>query len=329
MKDLYNANFSHIYVEEQVLEDETTKRVLSHFKDASVIIIKHYKDVFNRPHQDYINQKKSQSLILAKNNGTLVFEGSPVCQDFGYDRFFYTASAMNCMFDCDYCFLKGMYSTSNIVLFVNFEDYKNKILEMLKVAPVYLCISYDTDLAALNGISGLLDKWIEFAKETPDLVIETRTKSAPLSFTNSPNIVYAYTLSPEEVIEQFEHGTASLDRRIDSINRAIDSGANVRLCFDPMIYIEDYEVCYNKLCDEVINRIDFNRIKDVSIGTFRISKDYIKSLRKTTPCSAATNYPFVNNDGYCSYKDELSLKMINLIKSRLTEVFDENRVFCN
>ena len=29
---------------------------------------------------------------------------------------------MNCVFDCEYCYLKGMYPSANLVVFVNLED---------------------------------------------------------------------------------------------------------------------------------------------------------------------------------------------------------------
>ncbi len=328
MRNLYNNNFSHIYVEEQVLDEPVTKKVLAYFKDATVITIRHYKDVFNRPHQDYNSQKNSKALILAKNTGNLIFEGAPVCQDFGHDRFFYTASAMNCIYDCDYCFLKGMYPTANIVLFVNYEDYFKDVLKLLEEGPMYLCISYDTDLAALNGVTGLLDKWIEFAGEHPDLCIESRTKSAPMSFSNLPNVYYAFTLSPDAVINEFEKGTRLLRDRIEAVNSAISCGAKVRLCLDPMIYIQDYEKHYGELCDIMIKNIDFSKVSDISIGTFRISKEYLKQLRRVTPCSAATNYPFRNYDGYSMYPENLSQKMVGLMKERLVEVIDESRIFC-
>ena len=49
--------FSHIYIEKDLMsgEDETVKRVLSCLTEAHVISIDHYKDVFNRKHQDPIH----------------------------------------------------------------------------------------------------------------------------------------------------------------------------------------------------------------------------------------------------------------------------------
>ena len=54
------------------------------------------------------------------------YEGAPVCQDFGNTNFYYCSTMMNCIYDCSYCYLKGMYPSGHMVLFVNIEDtWKN------------------------------------------------------------------------------------------------------------------------------------------------------------------------------------------------------------
>ena len=39
---------------------------------------------------------------------------------------------MHCPFGCEYCYLKGMYPSSNMVVFVNLEDYRADVEEKLK-----------------------------------------------------------------------------------------------------------------------------------------------------------------------------------------------------
>ena len=62
----FQPNFSHIYVERDAFDFELTDLTLSKFPRATVIKIGHYKDVFNRPGQDFQIQKSSMKLILAK-----------------------------------------------------------------------------------------------------------------------------------------------------------------------------------------------------------------------------------------------------------------------
>ena len=59
--------FSHIYIEKEALEYELTEHILAMYPDAVRIPVEHYKDIFNRPHQDCEIQKKAPSLVLAVN----------------------------------------------------------------------------------------------------------------------------------------------------------------------------------------------------------------------------------------------------------------------
>lgn len=326
---LFNNSFSHIYVEQDAREYPLTKEVLGRFPDARVIYIRHYKDVFNRKKQDYRVQSNSRSLILARNQGNLIFEGSDMCQDHGNSRFFYATSVMNCLFDCDYCFLKGMYSTGNIVLFVNMDDYERQVLSLLQDGPLYLSVSYDTDLLALQGIADLSSFWVDLAKKNKELTVEFRTKAAVRALDPVPNVIYSFTLSPQSIISSYEHHTASLKARIDSVKRACDAGCNVRLCFDPVLYVTDWRKCYNDFMDEVIPQIYWDKITDVSVGAFRISKEYMKGLRSCCPMSAVTEFPYVNDGGYMKMPSDIYNGMRDLLVSRLKEVKDEGKIFCD
>ena len=322
--------FSHIYVEEKAFSYETTKKILNRFPDSHIITIRHYKDIFNRSKQDFIAQKNSQSLVLAVNNGELIYPGARVCQSFGNEHFYYTSNVMNCVFDCEYCYLQGMYPSGNMVVFVNIEDYFARVRELLANHPMYICISYDTDILAIEAITGLTSKWIEFTMDNPDLTIEIRTKSAfnlsHANFPQSDRIIYAWTLSPDEITSAYEHKTPSLTGRLNAIDIALKMGCAVRLCFDPMIYIKDYKNVYSRFYEMVFEQIDANKIKDVSLGLFRISADYMKYMRRKRTC-AITAYPYTTVNNVCSYEQKKSDEMLNFARLELSKYISTNKIY--
>jgi len=328
-ESLYYADISHIYVESAAAGYPITREIIRRFKNARIIKIRHYKDVFNRRKQDFRAQKNSRSLILAVNNGSRVFEGSDMCQKHGSTRTYYAGNVMNCLFDCDYCFLKGMYTTANILFFVNFDDYTSDVIKLLEDGPMSLSVSYETDLPALRGIYDMNKLWCDFASEHEDLRLEIRTKSNYVGEVKADNIIYSYTLSPQEIIDKFEHHTASLDQRLKAVVKGIDKGLNIRLCFDPLIYVSDFKKCYNSFMDEVISLVPFDMIYDVSIGAFRISGEYLKGLRRCAPLSSVTEFPFVNDGGYRVYPDRIASEMRELVKDRLKEVTCERKIYCD
>ncbi len=313
---MHGGKFRHIYVESRVLGLERTERMLARFPEAEVIEIRHYKDIFNRRRQDPAVQHKSQNLIIAAKEGRLVYPGAPVCQSFGNAHFFYTSCVMNCVFDCEYCYLKGMYPSGNLVIFVNLEDIFKEIRGLLSQFPVYLCVSYDTDLMAVEGLTGYVEEWARFVRDNPGLSIEVRTKSPRLcteaireAAPEDGRVIYALTLSPDEVIHSCEHGTGTLEGRLRAAQSFMDAGFPVRLCFDPMIYMPGWEEVYGRMIRRASEMIDFSRVRDFSVGSFRISETYLKPMRRVLPRAAVVQYPFELTGGYYRYPAALADRM--------------------
>lgn len=328
-RKLLADNYSHIYIEEEALEYPLTKDIISHFPNAKIIRITHYKDIFNRSKQDFLMQKQAQSLILAVNHQELIYPGARFCQSFDNEHFYYTSNIMNCIYDCEYCYLQGMYPSGNMVIFVNLEDYFKEVSKILEQHSAYICISYDTDLLAIENLTKITQRWIDFTVANPGLTIEIRTKSMypvdKLNNASHPNVIFAWTLSPEE-ITVYEHKAPSLQNRIDAIKNAINNNCTVRLCFDPMIYVPDYQKHYANCYQTVFSQISADQIFDVSYGLFRISSDYLKSMRKKRNCPI-TAYPYENTKGSCSYEQKKSDEMLNFARFELSKYISQNKLY--
>lgn len=330
-EDFFNPFFSHIYVEKAVKEHGRVREILAKFPYGTVVEIDHYKDVFCRSRQNSVLQHHSRKLILAARQGTLLYPGAPVCQSFGNPYFYYTSCVMNCIFDCEYCYLKGMYPSANIVVFVNLEDIFSEAEKLLKSHPLYLSVSYDTDLLALEQLLGYVKEWCGFAQKHTKLKLEIRTKAANRAWLEKvrilPNVIYAFTLSPREVIERWEHKTPSLEERLYCAAELLRAGVPVRLCFDPMICLPEWERHYEEMLEQVCRSVDLNEVLDVSVGTFRISQDYLKKMRKQQPDSAVVWFPFQKENGYCHYPDKLVERMESFLTDRLKKRIPEEKIF--
>lgn len=320
--------YSRIYVEDAAREYPRTAQILAKFPESVVIPIRDYKNVFNRPRQPVQLQKEAPSLILAVQKPPYLYAGPAVCQDFGEAHFYYTSGVMNCPFLCDYCYLRGMYPSGDIVLFVNTDDTFRETERILAEHPLYLCISYDTDLLALEGITGFFSEWVRFAESHPDLTIEVRTKSSPdvSKYPALPNVIYAVTLSPEIISERFEHRTASLTARLRFAKSVIDRGRPLRLCFDPMLWVPDFETVYGAFFDRIFAEIPGDAVRDIGVGTFRIAADYLKRMRKNHPCEV-TAYPYTLTDGVYGYDAERLDRMLSFARRTLAKYVDEKKLF--
>lgn len=323
--------FTHIYVEEKVRDHSVTKRILEKFPGAEVIGIGHYKDIFNRKHQNFMAQKASQALILAKKEGRLVYEGAPMCQNFGHNWFYYTSCMMNCIFDCEYCYLQGMYPSGHVVLFVNIEDIFEEVRALLKKHPVYLCISYDTDMLAVEKLTGLVRRWCDFAKEEKELTVEVRTKSAAYAaicdIEPQDNVILAWTLSPDIVARKYEHYAAPTDSRIAAAVQAGADGWRIRLCLEPILYISQWREIYSEFIEKIFRHIKNTGVMDISLGEFRVSAEYLKIMRKQRPDSAVLFYPYTVQNGVCRYDEALSLEMIGFIRTLLLKYVEKEKIY--
>ena len=173
--------------------------------------------------------------------------------------------------------------------------------------------------------------WINFAKSNPNLKIEIRTKSANFnSIKNiSPcnNVILAWTLSPEKVSMIYENKTPPLIDRLINARDAIDCGWNVRLCFDPVLYLNDWEKNYTHLVYKTFSIIPPDKILDVSVGVFRVSSQYLKIMRKQRFDSVILNYPFVTKNKNSSYDKKLSDKMIIFVKNLISKYISDDKIF--
>ena len=78
----------------------------------------------------------------------------------------------NCIYDCSYCFLQGMYSSANFVLFVNYEDFVLEIKKLIsKKENITFFSGYDCDSLALENITGFASYILPIFKEYSNCIL--------------------------------------------------------------------------------------------------------------------------------------------------------------
>ncbi len=326
-----HRKFSHIYVERGALELPRSQLLLDRFSTAEKVIIDDYKEVFNRPRQNWTLQKASRKLILAKKKNDFAYPCGEIAPHFGFEHFYYNALMFNCIYDCSYCYLQGMYPSANIVIFTNLEDYFSETDRLLdQKSPLYLCISYDTDLLALNSLLPYAEEWIAYTASRKNLCIELRTKSvnvAPLlRHIPCENVVLAWTLSPASISERYESLTPPLDARLRAIQRVIQHGWKVRLCFDPLLNVPNWQAEYQNMLDRVFEVLSAEGIRDVSIGTFRMNSKYLKRVKKIQPTSDILHANFSESEGVSHYAESISTELTSFMYRQVKEQLPRHNI---
>ncbi len=321
--------FRHIYIEEEILNHPKTISILEKNPNSQKIIIKNYKTFFNRANQNFQIQKQDMKLILAKKKDNFLYDGSDFSNNFGNKNFYYNTLILNCVYNCEYCYLQGMFNSGNIVIFVNIEDFFSSTKLKLN-DDMFLCISYETDLLAFEELTGFVREWILFSYDFSNLKIELRTKSNLFNQISdlkpNPNFILAWTLSPEIVIKLHEEKTPTLNRRIESIQEAIKLGWSVRICLDPILHFENWKFEYTNLIKIIFEKIEIDKLLDISIGTFRINKDFLKKMKKLRPDSKILHYPF-QLENEATYKKTKKDEILFELKQILIQKFSEEKIY--
>src|SRR3989338_10836280 len=259
-----------IYIEKEIQHDARVQNICKRFPNAAKIVCERYGEVFNRKSQNFRLQKKRPALILAKKFDHFVLKSPEGC-GLGFRRNFYFSHMLNCIYDCRYCFLQGMYRSAYYVLFVNYEDFQLAIEEKIKEAQgeeSYFFSGYDCDSLALESITHFAAEFLHFFARHPKAWLELRTKSVQietlLDMDPVPNCVAAFSLNPENIVKALEEKTPSFERRLDAMERLGKAGWKLGLRFDPLIYHDDYELQYQRLFRDVFEKVNANQIHSIS-----------------------------------------------------------------
>ena len=108
-----------IYLEKKAKSYPQTQKILSKFPNAQILEIDHYKNIFDKNIWD---QNLAPAFIIAKQEHIPLL---PVPENYGRTgKSFFFKTSLNCVYDCEYCYLKGNFKTKYSVLFVNYEDQR-------------------------------------------------------------------------------------------------------------------------------------------------------------------------------------------------------------
>lgn len=324
-----------IYIEEAVLDHQRTKRVLQRNPRAQHIVIGKYSEVFNPRAQNFRIQKHNPSLILAAKDNKRILS-TPTQYETGGGANYYFSHMLNCLYDCRYCFLQGMYRSANYLLFVNYEEFMQDIEALaeqhqLDQKPVWFFSGYDCDSLAMEPVSKFAEFMVPKFSTLTNAVLELRTKSTQIRslLEQEPlqNVVVAYSLSPQEVADAVELGAPNLAKRIDALCRLQQHGWRVGLRFDPIIWHQDYQKHYQKMLQQVFAQIDADKVDSVTLGGFRLPKDFYKIMRRLYPEHWLFSAGLKENEGMVSYSDEIETEVFATLQRQALQYINPSKLY--
>jgi spore photoproduct lyase len=324
--------YKNIYVEESVRDEPRTKTILKRYNNATIIYCSHYGELFNRRKQNFKTQKKDPTLIIAKKENRRIL---PIPAEYAIDakNNFYFSHMLNCLYDCRYCFLQGMFRSASHVVFVNYSDFKKDLITHIEKSNETICFysGYDCDSLALDPVTNFSRNFVPLFEPYPHAYLELRTKSTQirnlLNLSPLTNIICAFSLSPERVIANYEDKTPPLDARLSAIKRLRDQGWTVALRFDPLILIQNFYTVYSDFFEHVYKILGNRQIHSITLGSFRLPKAFHKTIKRLYPDEALLVNGLKRNDNQISYTPALEYKMIHWCKQKLKSLDDVTPIY--
>lgn len=322
-----------IYVESAVRDHPRTRALLQRFRDARVIDCTRYGEVFNPKAQNFRLQKHRPALILAGKFKSFVLP-APSGYGIGARHNYYFSHLLNCVYDCRYCFLQGMYQSAHYVLFVNFEDFQQEIRRVAAEhpgEPVHFFSGYDGDSLAMEPMTGFAESFLPMFRELPNASLELRTKSTQtrslLTGAALPNAIVAFSFTPRAVALALEAGTPAVDKRLAAAQRLQQRGWPIGLRFDPIVYFQDWQRGYRELFADVFRALDPDAIHSVSLGTFRLPEAFFRRMAGLYPEETLFAGPLASRDGMVSYRESLEHELVGFCAEELLRYIPQEKLF--
>jgi spore photoproduct lyase len=237
----------------------------------------------------------------------------------------------SCGFDCSYCSIQSFYNQNTITFDSGFGD-KLLNLTLDKNKTYHIGTGQASDSLMFGNRESVLDTLFLFAKENPNVILEFKTKSDNIKYLLEEdvpkNILCTWSLNTRTIIENEEHLTASLDKRINAARALADKGVKVGFHFHPIVEYEGYLDEYKEVYERLIREFKPSEVALVSFGTLTFIKPVIKQLRNREFRTKITQIEHTDASGKTSYPDSTKVTMFkHAYESFKVWQSSEDRVF--
>ncbi len=323
-----------IYIEKDALSYKLAEKILNKFGDIKPIIINRLSE-FKRNWREYIGTIGKDELFLVKENNDIL-KPCPCTKNVVSCGYYIFNLGFGCPYDCSYCYLQHYTNFPGIIMPVNIEEILKKLKILLKQARIPMLrigTGEFTDSLAIDDVTGYTEYIIPFFQKS-EFILELKTKSINienvLKFKGGKNVVIAWSLNPQRIIEDEEHFTPSLYDRLKAAKKVISNGFKVAFHFDPIIYYNGWQTEYKEVIDTLFEYAG-GKIAWISLGTLRFHRTLKPIIEQRFPDNTILDGELLINpiDKKMRYPNSIRVEiyknMVNWIRSYDKKV---NIYFC-
>ena len=225
-------------------------------------------------------------------------------------------AVQSCGYDCSYCAVQSFYHEGKVVFDKNFSKNLKKIkLDSNKI--YHIGTGQSSDSLMWGNKEGILDALFDFAKANPNVILELKTKSDNVSYMLEndipPNVISTWSLNPQIVIDNEEHKTVNLAKRIKAAKKIADKGRLVGFHFHPMVLHEGWKKNYLNIASTLLDEFNPKSVAMISFGALTFTKNVVRKLRRRALKSKILQMPLEGIGGKFSYTLEQKEEMFGFL----------------
>jgi len=265
-----------IWIDKDAAEEPLTREIVQKLPRARVLV----GDEFAEQRRSLELQPDPVSggkriLRLMKHKGTFVkpCPGTPEYVCCGLEILHI---GQGCPMDCRYCALQVYFNRPAIEVFVNTEDLMRELQQHLEANPGKfhrICTGEFTDSLALNPLTGLAERLVNFFRGLDNAVLEIKTKTDSieplLDLDSKGRVVLSFSVNSSRISRTEERFAAPLDNRLEAASEAQKRGYRIGFHFDPIIPVPGWEEEYYETVDKIFHLVAPSRIAWISMGVLR------------------------------------------------------------
>jgi spore photoproduct lyase len=243
-------------------------------------------------------------------------------------NYFVLNLGLQCNMNCSYCYLQSYLNTPILTLYSNISDAVEEIRSLAKSHPdlPYRVGTGETmDSLSMDPLTLYSHDLIEVFREFPKWQLELKTKSNCvdhfLERPHSGNVLVSWSINPESIIAQEEHGTATLAERFQAAEKCRQHRFAVTFHIDPIIWHPQWKANYSEMIAELCQRFDPGEMPPISMGTLRFQPEQRHIMRERFGFSSLVNRGemFRCRDGKLRYDSDLRNEMFQFILDQFSE----------
>jgi len=228
-----------------------------------------------------------------------------------------------CPFDCSYCILQAYLENPVPVFFTNFDDLERELTE-INASREYVRIGTGelSDSLGFDPKTNYAQKLLGLVEKFPQMIFEFKTKSTHIGgILNYPrklkNVVIAWSLNPQSVIQREEKHTPRLEHRLEALTQACNAGYKIAVHFDPLVIFDNWQQAYSELVKAVAAVVTVSDIAWWSLGALRFPYEMRDHIFKHKDSRLFEGELVKGHDGKYRYFKPLRLELFRHVTQQI------------